>query len=69
MPRSRRKNATLLFSMTIAEMEPSLAVEGAPTARVFEISVEKVFVPRLRTGQIVVMNRASEHIGPRGSGG
>jgi hypothetical protein len=55
--------------MTIAGMGPSLAVEGATTALVFEISVEKVLVSRLRTGQIVVMNRASEHIGPRGSGG
>lgn len=69
VPPSRSKNATLLSSMTIAGMGPSLAVEGATTARVFEISVEKVLVPRLRTGQIVVMNRASEQIDRRGSGG
>ena len=44
--------------MTISGMGPSLAVEGATTARVFETyDVEKVLVPRsLRSGQIVVMD-------------
>ena len=42
VPRSRGKNTTLLSSMTIEGMGPSLAVEGASTARVFETYVEKV---------------------------
>ena len=36
VPRSRGKNTTLLSSMTASGMGPSLAVEGATTARVFE---------------------------------
>jgi hypothetical protein len=36
VPRNRGKNTTLLSSMTIEGMGPSLAVEGATTARVFE---------------------------------
>ena len=52
VPRSRGKNTTLLSSMTVEGMGPSLAVEGATTARVFETyDVEKVLVPSLRTGQ------------------
>jgi hypothetical protein len=57
VPRKRGKNTTLLSSMTISGMGPSLAVEGATTARVFETyDVEKVLVPSLRSGQIVVMD-------------
>jgi transposase len=61
MPRSRGKNTTLLSSMTTGGMGPSLAVEGASTARVFETYVEKMLVPSLRAGQIVVMDNLSAH--------
>ena len=40
--------------MTIEGMGPSLAVEGASTARVFETYVERVLGPTLREGQVVV---------------
>jgi transposase len=61
VPRSRGKNTTLLSSMTIEGMGPSLAVEGATTARVFEAYVEKVLVPSLKEGQIVVMDNLGAH--------
>lgn len=61
VPPSRGKNTTLLCSITIEGMGPSLAVEGATTARVFETYVEKVLVPRLRTGQVVVMDNFGAH--------
>jgi hypothetical protein len=61
VPRNRGKNTTLLSSMTIGGMGPSLAVEGASTARVFEAYVEKMLVPSLRGGQIVVMDNLSAH--------
>jgi transposase len=61
VPRSRGKNTTLLSSMTASGMGPSLAVEGATTAQVFETYVEKVLVPSLRTGQIVVMDNLGAH--------
>jgi transposase/transposase-like protein len=56
VPRERGKNTTVLSSMTLLGMGPSLAVEGATTARVFETYVGKVLVPSLRAGQIVVMD-------------
>jgi len=59
VPRNRGKNTTLLSSMTSGGIGPSLAVEGATTARVFETYVEKVLVPSLRAGQIVVMDNLS----------
>ena len=36
VPRGRGKNTTLLWSMSVEGMRPSLAVEGASTARVLE---------------------------------
>jgi transposase len=59
--RNRGKNTTVLSSMTIEGMGPSLAVEGATTARVFGTYVEKVLVPSLRAGQIVVMDNLGAH--------
>ena len=38
-----------------------MAVEGATTARVFETYVEKVLVPSLERGQIVVMVNLGAH--------
>ena len=61
VPRSRGKNTTLLSSMTIEGMGPSLAVEGTTTARVFETYIEKVLVPTLHKGRIVVMDNLSAH--------
>ena len=61
VPRNRGKNTTLLSSMTLDGMGPSLAVEGATTARVFETYVEKVLVPSLRAGQVVMMDNLSAH--------
>jgi transposase len=61
VPRTRGKNTTLLSSMSAEGMGPSLAVEGATTARVFETYVEKVLVPSLEPGQIVVMDNLGAH--------
>ncbi len=61
VPRNRGKNTTLLSSMTIEGMGPSLTVEGATTARVFETYVERVLGPSLQPGQIVIMDNLSAH--------
>ena len=61
VPRNRGKNTTLLSSMTTSGMGPSLAVEGTTTAQVFETYVEKMLVPMLRAGQIVVMDNLGAH--------
>jgi transposase len=61
VPRTRGRNTTLLASMTIEGMGPSLAVEGATTAGVFEAYIEKVLLANLRAGQIVVMDNLGAH--------
>ena len=65
VPRNREKNITLLSSMSVKGMGPSLAVAGANTAAVFEAYVQKVLAPTLRPGQIVVMDNLSAHKGAR----
>jgi transposase len=59
VPRNRGPNTTLLASMSMEGMGPSLAVEGATTATVFEAYVEKALAPTLRPGQVVVMDNLS----------
>ena len=61
VPRNRGKNTTMLSSMSLEGMGPSLAVEGATTALVFEAYVEQVLAPSLHKGQIVVMDNLGAH--------
>ena len=63
--RNRGPNTTLIASMTAEGMGPCLAVEGATTRIVFEAYIEKVLLPSLRHGQVVVMDNLSAHKGER----
>jgi transposase len=65
VPRNWGANITLLSSMTLEGMGPSLAVEGATTKAVFETYVERVLAPVLSPGWIVVMDNLSSHMGSR----
>ena len=56
VPRRRGKNATLLASMSSGGMEPSIAVEGATTAVVFEAYVEWMLAPCLHPEGVVMDN-------------
>ena len=64
-PRNRGKNTTLLASMGAEGMGPCLTVEGGTTKAVFEFYVEQVLAPKLRPGQVVVMDNLSAHKGER----
>jgi hypothetical protein len=50
IPRNHGTNTTLLSSLRLEGMGPSMAVEGAPTKEVFEAYVEHSLVPSLRPG-------------------
>jgi hypothetical protein len=50
VPRNRAENTTLVASLRSGGMGPSMAVEGATTARVFETYVEQLLAPALKTG-------------------
>jgi len=64
-PRNWGKNLTLLCSMTLSGMGPSVAVEGATTRAVFEAYVEQALVPSLSPGQVIIMDNLSAHKGGR----
>ena len=66
VPRNRGKNTTVLSSMSVRGIGPSLTVEGASTSAVFEAYVDQVLAPTLRKGQVVVvMDNLSAHKGER----
>jgi transposase len=65
VPRNWGKNTTLLASMSVRGMGECLAVEGSTTTVVFEAYLERVLVPSLRPGQVVVMDNLSAHKGER----
>ncbi len=64
-PRNWGKNVTLISSMTLSGMGPSVAVEGATTRAAFEAYVEQALAPTLSPGQVVVMDNLSAHKGGR----
>src|SRR5215208_2569484 len=59
------KNTTLLSSMSMEGVGPSLDVEGATNREVFETYVELILAPTLRRGQVVVMDNLTAHKGER----
>jgi hypothetical protein len=60
----RAKNTTLVASMSVEGMGPTLAVEGTTNREVFEAYyVERVLAPTLRPGQVVVMDNLCAHKG------
>ncbi len=61
VPRNRGANTTVLSSMSVEGMGPSLSVEGATTSAVFEAYVEQVLAPTLRSAQVVVMDNLTAH--------
>jgi hypothetical protein len=54
-----------LASITREGMDPCLTVEGATTKEAIETYIERVLVPTLRDGQVMVMNNLSSHKGER----
>ncbi len=65
VPRNRGKNTTLLSSMSVQGMGSSLAVDGPTDRKVFEAYLERMLLPTLEAGQIVVMDNLSAHKGER----
>jgi transposase len=59
--RNRGPNTTLLASMSLEGMGPSMAVNGSTTAEVFEAYLEHVLLPELQEGQVVIMDSLPAH--------
>ena len=56
VPRNRGSVTTLITGLSLAGMVPAMTVEGGTTAVVFAAYLEKVLLPWLRPGQVVVDN-------------
>jgi transposase len=61
VPRNRGENTTLLASITVEGMGPSMAVEGSRTKEVFEAYLEQVLLPELEEGQVLIMDKLPAH--------
>lgn len=59
--RNRGKNTTLLSSMSLSGMGPSMVVEGGANGAVFEGYLREMLVPALEEGDVVVMDNLSVH--------
>ena len=59
------RNVTLLASMGVAGMQAAMTIEGAVNDAIFEVFIEKVLLPTLVSGQIVVMDNLPSHKGER----
>jgi len=61
VPRNTPPNTTLIASLTVDGIGPSLLIPGATDGAAFETYVEQVLAPSLRPGQIVVLDNLSVH--------
>ena len=59
--RNRGKNTTLLSSMSLSGMGPSMVVEGGANGAVFEGYLREMLLPALGEEDVVVMDNLSVH--------
>jgi transposase len=60
-PRNWGKNVTLISSIGSEGMGPSMSIEGSSDTESFSLYVREILAPRLRPGQIVLMDNLSVH--------
>lgn len=61
VPRGKRPHISWLATLTTAGIGESLVVQGAVDRQVFDLFVERVLVPTLRPGQLVVLDNLKVH--------
>jgi transposase len=65
VPHGHWKTTTFVGGLTLGGMIAPFVLDGPVNRIAFETYVEKVLVPELRSGDIVVMDNLSSHKGPR----
>lgn len=61
VPKNHGKNVTVLGTLSTRGIDAVMTVEGATDAAVFRVYVEKVLVPTLTPGEVVVMDNLGAH--------
>ena len=61
VPRNWGKNVTLISSITTEGMGASISIEGSSDTDSFGLYMRDVLAPRLKAGQIVLMDNLSVH--------
>ena len=64
-PHGHWKTTTVAAGLTTRGMVAPFVLSGPINRHAFEIYVERVLVPELRSGDVVVMDNLSSHKGPR----
>lgn len=62
-PRNWGKNITLISSITLSGIGPSMSIEGSSDKESFSLYLREVLCPALSPGQIVLMDNLSVHRG------
>ena len=67
-PRNKGKNISILEALSLDGLIASMTVIGSTDTLVFETCVEKILLPQLWAGAIVLMDNLSVHKGKRING-
>ncbi len=62
-PRNWGKNVTLISSISLEGVGPSMSIEGSSDKESFSLYLREVLCPALERGQLVVMDNLSVHRG------
>jgi transposase len=65
VPHGHWKTTTFIAGLRLSGMVAPFVIDGPINRHAFETYVERVLVPELRAGDIVVMDNLSSHKGPR----
>lgn len=65
IPRNTPTNLTLIASLQLSGMGPSMLLSGGTDTAAFEAYISEVLAPTLRPGQIVLIDNLSAHKAPR----
>ena len=60
-PRNWGKNVTLISSISVEGMGPSMSIEGSSDTESFSLYMSNILAPSLKRGQIVLMDNLSVH--------
>ena len=61
VPKNWGKNVTLISSISLEGMGPSMSIEGSSDTESFGLYMRQILAPSLRPGQIVLMDNLSVH--------